>query len=421
MTIYYIEDYNFVSVSISKSINSVYTQLSAKFADTTCPEAGDLVKFYPYWDGIYTKVLFYGQVVSVNPTFRHVGGEAELTASSMERCLSTQKVPWRYQTVNLDTFINWNQWIETIFTSDTGLSARNIDDNEYPDKDFTFQPTASRYEVGKSISDYCGCLLKFWHSEVKGDKSITPYFSMVPAEDIDKAIGGFDLPDPITLAYPDNTLIDEIELSPDDEGTYNTVIVYGTLTSTGEIDVSVACTAEVYAGTEIAREYILEDTSLEEHDTTAEIESVKWLLYFSAPRATVNMKFAKRYDFELFQRLKFGTGYPQALQDLTSSTQLSSVYVYDPRDPDNTVTVIDTSGVPRPTWLRVSELKYDISHTKEVTQVTAITDYIYSSVDPVIASPYNVYLSPGYLKPSLDSLASQSKKIAIGVIHNQIT
>ena len=112
------------------------------------------------------------------------------------------------------------------------------------------------------------------------------------------------------------------------------VTVYGTIADTGATTVASAYMPSVEAGIK-AREYRIQDYSIEEKGSTAEIEAIKWLLYFNAPRATVLMSLVNRFDFELYQRVRFGSGFPLDLQELTNSI-VPYVYAFDPRDEDNT-------------------------------------------------------------------------------------
>jgi hypothetical protein len=79
------------------------------------------------------------------------------------------------------------------------------------------------------------------------------------------------------------------------------------------------------------------------------------------------------------------------------------------------------AGVPRPAWLRISEIKYHSEHALETVDVTAITDFIYSSVDPVVPEPYSQFLSPGYMKPIIDDLIQTTQTIVDDSIEKQLT
>jgi hypothetical protein len=133
------------------------------------------------------------------------------------------------------------------------------------------------------------------------------------------------------------------------------------------------------------------------------------------------MSFVDRFDLELYQRIRFGPGFSNKLQELTSSTQVQQVAACDPRDAENSTHLIDVSGVPRPAWLRISDIKYHSEHKLETVTVTAITDNIYSVVDPIVHEPYNEYLSPGYYKPVIDDLVDTTQSIVEDKLEKQLT
>lgn len=66
-------------------------------------------------------------------------------------------------------------------------------------------------------------------------------------------------------------------------------------------------------------------------------------------------------------------------------------------------------------------MKYHSEHALETVDVTAITDFIYSSVDPVVPDPYSQYLSPGYMKPIIDDLVQTTQTIVDDTIEKQLT
>lgn len=480
-----LRDYSLISCDITKSISDAYMQLSAEFSDDVVQGEGSTVKYYAHdplegienfplytadgypvftddgypvltseipdgfplytADGylittddgypIYTddyyllpfsgNLLFIGKVISITPSVSFMGNTARMFAADLSRNLSVQKIPWNYQVISLnDTFSRWDLWIsELIGTSKTGVRTGNIIDSGKPDKQFVFDPKTSRFEVIKKISEYMGCILhvKIKEHAVDNNPVLSPTVYLVPAADIDQEYGGFDLPDPIEFIAPDPSIINEPEITGEQDEKYNKVIIYGTLTSTGETTVAAAYTPAVFEGQEMAREYIVNDNNIEEKGSTAAIEAIKWLLYFTAPRATVSIKFVERYDLELFQRIRFGSGFQKELKNLTTSTQLPYVVAYDPRDENNSTHVVDVSGVPRPSWLRISEIRYHSAAREETCEIKAITDYIHSSADPVVLAPYSQYIAPGYLKPVSDDTASTVQSIVEDTVEKQLS
>lgn len=467
-----LRDYSLVSCNISKSITDAYMQLSADFADVNVPDEESTVKYYAHLPRIYTPfstadglvfttadgvpfgtlsnefiqfstvdsylfetldgdifgfegeetktLLFWGKVVTNSPEINSYYDTLQMQAADNSRNLSVQKIPWNYQVISLSgAYSTWPQWISALIDYDkTGVIVKRIIDAGMPDKQFVFRPETTRLEAINEICSYCGLTSNIKLVEYEGN--YVPGFYAVPASQIDNASSGFDLPDPIEFDNPDNY---NILTSPKIEGMadekYNMVTVYGTISSTGETTVASVYTPSVEEGTK-AREYRIQDNSIEEKGSTAEIEAIKWLLYFNAPRATVSVSFLDRFDFELYQRIRFGSAFSLKLRELTNSVQLPYIVAYDPRDELNSKHTIDVSGVPRPSWLRISELGYRSTNLKCIVELKLITDYIYSSTDPVISEDYSQYISPGYLKPVSDDSVSTIQNVVDSTIAKQL-
>ena len=475
-----LRDYALVSCEISKSISDTYTQLSAQFENDVvqAEEAtvkyyahspGDEASYYPLYsadgypvftedgyqivtresiqgyilytsDGypvvtsegyyIYTDdyfenqngtLLFWGKVVSKSPVLSYLGDTVRMQAADQSRNLTAQKIPWNYQIVSLEgSFNSWDKWIAELMNSQaTGVRRGNIIDTMMPSKQFTFKPGTSRLDAIKEIAEYTGCILNI--KLKKYDNIYAPTLYAVPAADIDQRSGGFDLPQHIEFSWPDSTIINEPDITGEQDSRINKVVVHGVLSDSGETTVAAAYTPAVYEGEEKAHEYVVEDNTIFEKGSTAEIEAVKWLLYFTSARSVVSMKFVNRFDLELYQRIRFGAGFSQVLRNLTSSVQLPYVVAYDPRDELNSTHIIDVAGVPRPAWLRISEIKYNSSVCSETCEIKAVTDFIYSSVDPVVLNPYNQYIAPGYYKPEIDDTVATIQDVVSDTIEKQLS
>lgn len=453
-----LKDYSLISCDISRSITDAYMQLSAQFADDKVPDEESTVKYcYDYTiiprtsplfietsDGLriitsdvlfptasdayettVKLIVFHGKVVSKTPRLSFLGDTVVMQAADLSRNLSAQKVPWKHQVVSL-TGQNptWASWIITLVdTNSTGVRIDYILDTGKPDKQFVFNPSTSRLDAIKEIAAYAGCILNTKLNDYIVDEKnvIAPGLSAVPPEDIDIKFGGFNLPTPITFSWPDSTIIDDPEIVSEQDTKYNKVIVHGKLSDTGETTVAAAYTPRVYTGEEKAHEYVIEDNLISEKGSTAEIEAIKWLIYFNSQRATVSMKFVRRFDLELYQRIRFGYGFSHVLRDLTSTDQLPYVVAYDPRDEANSTHTVDVSGVPRPTWLRITEINYHSEECVETCEIKAVTDFIYSSTDPLIKEPYSQYISAGYFKPVSDAIVSTVQGIVDNTIEKQLT
>lgn len=428
-----LSDYSLISADLTKSINDTHLQLSARFADDNIPQENAIVKHYGYDKNGVSTLLFCGRVLSNTTTIGPFYKTVEMTASDETINLALQKIPWNYQTISLinpETGLangyTWAVWIWRLIDYDaTGCWIGRWNDSTMPSKQFVFEPSKSRLDAIKEICAYAGLMqsTRIWY-RIDSEKGgiYTPFLYVMFPSEIDQVENGFDLPTPLTFSNPeDEDLVSEPTIERNLDEKYNKVTVYGTLTSTGETVVSSVQTAAVEDGEEHAKEYLVQDNSIEEKGSTAEIEAIKWLLYYATMRATVKFKLIKRYDLELYQRIKFSGTFPLALTSLTDTVQLPYVVAFDPRDETNSKHNVDVSGVPRPSWLRISELKYHWALTEEITEVTAITDFIYSSIDPVVPEPYNTYISAGYFKPALSDLVSSTESIVKSEIQNTLS
>jgi Domain of unknown function (DUF2341). len=419
-----LRDYSLVSCDVTKSISDNYLQLSANFADDTVPPENSTVKYISRDSSGGSHLLFIGKVVANDPTISYMGKTIKMQAADMSRNLSVQKVPWNCQVITLGNVKSWPDWIITLLDSPkTGVYPGNIVDTMNINTQITVDPKTSRLEAIKKIADYCGLLI---HTKIVSSvrEEITTYYPVlhaVQAKDVDQPAGGFDLQGPFEFTWPDEHIVDRPEIINSPEEKYNKVIVYGTLSDTGETVVSAAFTPAVANGSEKAREYIIQDNTIAEKDSSVEIEAIKWLLYFAAPRVTVKMQFVNRFDLELYQRVRFGEGFEPKLREITNSTQLPYVIVCDPRDEANSTHAVDVSGVPRPKWLRVSSMKYHSEKNKETCDLEVVTDYIYSSIDEVVSDPYSKYIAPGYMKPLILDQISTTQAIVNETIDSQLS
>jgi hypothetical protein len=418
-----LRDYQINAVDVTRSINDSYTQLSTEFKKPVYPPEKSTIKHNAYDKDGNPHLLFFGKIQTENPVYRSLGTTVEMQAADQSINLSVQKIPWNCQVIdgNVSTYPTWiNMLLEP---AETGVYPNTIIDTGKAPTQIVLDSKTTRLDAIKKIAEYTGCVYhtKLISRVINGETVIRPEFYFVPPQNIDDAVNGFNLPAPITLSPTDPTLADEPKLISTPEEKYNKVTVSGTLSDTGEFVIASAFSYKVYTGEEKANEYFIEDNTIFEKGSTVEQEAVKWLLYFLAQRAKVSMKFVNRFDFELYQRIRFGLGFPAGLQALTRQPKINYVAVCDPRDKLNSTHLVDVSGVPRPGWMRISELKYHSEHELETVEVTVITDFIYSASDAAIPEPYSKYLSPGYMKPVIDDIVGTTQSIVDDAIEKQLT
>lgn len=418
-----LRNYYPISVDIQKSITDIYFQLSASFKIDNVPVKNSLIEHYAYDSSGNKHLLFHGIVKNNDPSYENPNVAIDMQAADNSINLANQYIPWNYQVVtssssssDTDSYVKiWSEWIKRYLDYTlTGITTGNISDVSRYVKQFVFDPNTSRYDAIKKLADYCGMVIN--SKIVNTDNGYNTVIHVVSASEIDSPSGGFDLPDPITFTWPDTSFIDKPKIEYSQDEIFNKVMVYGTNSKTEKEVVAVAYTPNVYYGTEYANECVIQDDYIYEKGSSAEIEAIKWLLYYQASRATVTVKFANKFDLELYQRIKFGTGFPAKFQNLTDLTQLDSVYAYDPSSSSSTVHQVDVSGVPTPSWLRISGISYHSENNIETCEIKAVTDFIYSSHDPTVDYPYTLYLSPGYYKPVSDDTVSSIQAIVSSAV-----
>lgn len=416
-------DYAIVSCEVNRSINDAYMQLSTEFQNLTVPPDGSTIKHNAYDSHGNPHLLFHGKIVTNSPTHGHYSQTVKMHAVDDSINLVTQPIPWNYQVIDteVDSIQTWI--IRLLEPEKTGVYPNTIINVHVEPRQFIFDPKSNRLEAIRKLAEYARCMYqtKLITREIDGHIITRPEFYFVPPERIDEPVNGFDLPAPLILDADTSKLISDPQVTNESEEKYNSVLVYGVLSENGESVVAQAFSYEVYTGEQKLKVYIIEDNTITEKGSTAEREAIKWLLYFLSKRVKVTMSFVDRFDLELYQRIRFGPGFSNKLQELTSSTQVQQVAACDPRDAENSTHLIDVSGVPRPAWLRISDIKYHSEHKLETVTVTAITDNIYSVVDPIVPEPYNEYLSPGYYKPVIDDLVDTTQSIVEDKLEKQLT
>lgn len=416
-------DYAIVSCEVNKSINDAYMHLSTEFQNLIVPPEGSTIKHNAIDSQGNPHLIFHGKILTNSPTHGYYSQTVKMQAADNTINLVTQPVPWVYQVIDtaVDTVPNW--LVRILEPEKSGVYPKTLIDTNKGPKQFVFDPKTKKLEAIKELAKYAGCLYqtRLITREIDGTPIIRPEFYFVPPERIDEPVNGFDLPAPLELNVDDCKLASDPQVTNESEEKYNSVLVYGVLSENGESVVAQALSYEVYTGEAKAKVYTIEDNAITEKASTAEREAIKWLLYFLSERVTVSMSFVDRFDFELYQRIRFGKGFSNKLQGLTQSTQVKYVAACDPRDVANSTHLVEVSGVPRPRWLRISDLKYSSEHLIESVQVTAITDMIYSVVDPIVTAPWSDYLSPGYYKPIIDDLVDTTQSIVEDNIAKQLT
>jgi PKD repeat protein len=402
-----------ISIDVTKAIDSAGIQLTAKFPHNNIPHPKSRIVCYATGEDVENYLMFAGKVSTTGLSFGYTSDETTLVAVDDFTSLSRQTVQWHERTYATNELYDWMVRVCNGSLYDTGSDCRlgNSTNPSIPGVIFNSSLTTSRYEVTKTMLNFFGCLLKTRFGE-----DLTEYVDTFAPQSIDNEYpNGFGLPAPLELTYPDKHLVDNPSYEPELGDYYNKVTVHGIITSTGNVTACMASTYEVALDSTSSIETTAEDNVLEEKGTTAQTEAVKLLLYHMTNRVTVRMKFVGLVGLELYQRIRFGSGFPERLQNLTKQEPVEYVFVRNPAV-TFTYTTLDTSKIPFPEWLRISSIKYHKENVNEYLEVEAVTDFIYSGNDPAIPSPYNTYLNPGMRKPIIGGTPSQIKKIAENVV-----
>jgi hypothetical protein len=420
LIIYDLEALDPISFEITSHINSAYTQLTARFATNLVPHERERIVCYADGTDVQNKIMFFGRILSNTPTLSSFENELQMVAADDMVALTQQNVLWYflgYRTDDVGDVLN-------SVTYDNDLWVGSVSSRTLPNVVFNFDPTYSKYDVLKKVLDYFGFLFtpRYSYSAYYNSMLIEVINACLPL-DIDTA-SGFGIPAPLEFSWPSQYIVDKPTVG-DTVDNCNRVTVYGNITSTGLQTVSTAVTDEIvscsgiddatigliYAN--IAKDDRIKDDRIEEKGSTAEIEAIKWLLYNNTKRATVKFKLVGMIGIELYQRIRFGAGFPSQLTELTNQKQLNYVWAGNPSNHFDYTDfhTVDVSGVPTPSWLRVAGITYNRNGLEKYIEIEAVTDFIYSADDPAVPAPYNSYMNVGMMKPIATDSASIIKSM----------
>lgn len=385
--------YDVGEVEVSKSVTDAFWQLSAEFFGDTAP-----VDFTPlhHEAADYAGVnhhLFTGINPTSDKTMGSAGNKTQVTAYDYGWYLSAQFIPNDSRVMEVSTidwpwspFADWESWIEHLL-EETGITAYRI--RAGPStfwKQFIFSNKTTKREAIDAICKYCNYVFEVkWHNygdDTEPDWRPVAYW--VPQAEIDDDTDGLDIPSPLTLNWPDPYLVDLPKITMNPEEKINRVRIIG---SNGEGNFYSATreTDAVSEGTELPREYMEESSNLTTQ-TQVNDYADSMLNYFKRPSVTVTMRFIQRFDIELYQKIKFGAGFPAELVALTDGTD----------------------GI---NYLRITGIKYHTGPANNYVDVTAVYDH-----PIVIIKSRHRYLKPNWFLEIEESirkgLERQAKTVA---------
>lgn len=349
-------DYPVGEATVSKTITDACWQLETEFVGPEAPPV-----FFPLHHDAQdhtgvTRHLFTGIAPSMNKDVSSAGMKTRATAYDYSWYLSAQYIPDDARTMEVSTAwwvwgrSSWQDWIEYLL-EDTGITAYRIRTGPAVVwKQFIFTNKTTKKEAIDQISKYCNYVFEVrWRDYgTTENPDWRPVAYWVPEAEIDDSDDGLDIPAPVTLTWPEPHLVDMPKIETNPEERINRVRIIGA-NGEGAFYSRTVETAAVTAGAELPREYMEESSSLTTQ-TQVNTYASAMLTYFARPAVTVSMKFIDRFDLQLYQKIKFGAGFPLEFYELT-----------DGRDGIN--------------YLRIVSIKYHTGPADNYVEVTAVYDH----------------------------------------------
>ena len=253
--------------------------------------------------------IFAGILPKSQNTIKESANKTTITGYDYAWYLSRQQVQSAYQHNTAGTnpatvitgLLGGNDWEET-----TGIMPYNINQvagwgTTLNSKAFDFTTGTTKKQAIDKICAYCRFVFLVKWIVVDGIATPAAYF--ISEDDIDTEL---DLPAPVTFAYPDPYLIDDIRPVVKGDERYNRVTVIGRDNSGGVFTASVE-SASVTAGDELAVEFI-ENSGAWTTQAQVTARAAELYAYYSEVAYTYTAKLADRMDLELLQKIQI-TGY----------------------------------------------------------------------------------------------------------------
>lgn len=316
-----IDDYKLISWKISKSMEDPFWVLKAKIDKHVTPQFFEKTKVTALDHRNVPHTVFMGIIPATDFTLKTADDKAEVIGYDYAWYLTVQHIPDSMETIDIDQnpsrtirdLLGGADWEKT-----TGIEPYRINDVTAWDdatnptkKQFTFKEQSLRWSAIVEIADYCNFVFVVKWREVSGSWRPCAYF--IHEDDVDTGGIGLDLPPEMTVSYPDEYLVNDIEIKDEPLYKYNRVLCIGYSQETDEYFYSTAQTEGVAAGTEIPREYTYTEAALNTKDKT-EAKAQELLDFFQASAITYKAIFNNRMDLELYQTLSIG-GYEKIDSD----------------------------------------------------------------------------------------------------------
>jgi hypothetical protein len=344
-----VDSFALVSIDIGRTAADVLWELTAEFAGTSAPEEFKILNYDSLDAAGTSRHLFTGISTETLPVLSCADNRVTATAYDYGWYLAAQYLPDDARVMNLTgTRTSWTAWIIYLLEG-TGITPYRLTEPTAAAREFIFSPKTSKRKAIDDISAYYGYIFELkWRNIGTTEAPLWQTAAYwIPTTAVDDESAGLDLPAPVTFTAPDPYLVDLPEISSPPEEKINRVRIRGT-DGAGTYYTATAETTALANGDDMAREYYEESSALTSQ-ALVDARAAEMLAYFTAQSYTVRATFIKRYDLALYQQIKFGSGFPEALTRLTDGT-------------------LGT------TWLRILEIRYHHGPAADTVEVVAVSD-----------------------------------------------
>lgn len=319
-TIKYLDSYHRLSTELSKSSTDALWTLHVTFPSDEHPAEFEGINYLEQDYAGIDRMLFRGMSPDSNPVVSDFK-EVQLVAYDFGWYLSQQKVPDDSLIINLQgTYTTWRDWIIHLLVG-SGITPYRIVERDIPDKTFEYKGTDTKRRAIDDISAYCGCIfeVKYFNDGNEETPNWNTGAFWIQPQHLDDNNLGLELPNPAMLNWPNEFMADLPVISSNPEAKYNSVKIRGT-DGKGIYFSSLAITTMAQSGVIPCIEYYEENPDCTTQELT-DTRAAELLEYYQNVPYTVSMELFRRFDLQLYQRIKFDTGFPPDLLSLTDTSR----------------------------------------------------------------------------------------------------
>jgi hypothetical protein len=306
-----LENFPATSVTITRSATDAMWQLDAEIDGGTGPVEYKHISFERNDYAGVARHLFAGISPDTKHSYQVANNKTAITAYDYGWYLSAQYVPQDMRVMNLDgDKTTWGAWIIALLDETGIIPFRIATCTEASDEEFVFKSTTTKLAAIKEIAEATGYLFTVAWALYGSKYEPAAYF--IDPDDIDSSTEGLDLPSPITITWPDDTLVKIDPLQGVADEKINRVIVRGT-DGYGNYYTKTLQTTAVTQGDEYPREYMYESGSLKSQ-SAVDAKCAELFTYYTTDTRIIEVDFTARFDLQLYQRIRFtGAEFPAKL------------------------------------------------------------------------------------------------------------